>query len=73
MTGKWHLGLTPEMDPWEQRGFERTFASLKGDFNHFGISSNSLAPASRVSKLEDRETQIRRAARRRARFAIGSS
>jgi arylsulfatase len=34
MTGKWHLGLTPESDP-HRRGFERTYALLKGGGNHF--------------------------------------
>jgi arylsulfatase A-like enzyme len=34
MTGKWHLGLTPETDP-HRRGFEKTYALLKGGGNHF--------------------------------------
>jgi len=34
MTGKWHLGLTPQTDPF-RRGFERTYALLDGGGNHF--------------------------------------
>ena len=34
LTGKWHLGLTPDKYP-SQRGFERTYASLVGNVNHF--------------------------------------
>ncbi|WP_404478296.1 arylsulfatase [Novosphingobium sp. BL-52-GroH] len=35
MSGKWHLGLTPERGP-AARGFERSFALLQGLGNHFG-------------------------------------
>ena len=35
MSGKWHLGVEPEHDPY-RRGFERTFALLDGGHNHFG-------------------------------------
>lgn len=35
LSGKWHLGLTPEQDP-HARGFERSFALLQGGHNHFG-------------------------------------
>lgn len=34
MSGKWHLGMTPEADPFA-RGFERTYALLGGTANHF--------------------------------------
>lgn len=34
LSGKWHLGLTPEYWP-SRRGFERTFALLPGAGNHF--------------------------------------
>jgi arylsulfatase A-like enzyme len=34
MAGKWHLGVTPETDP-HRRGFEKTYALLKGGGNHF--------------------------------------
>ena len=34
MSGKWHLGLTPERSPYA-RGFERSFALLPGSANHF--------------------------------------
>lgn len=35
MTGKWHLGMTPDRAP-SARGFERSFALLDGASNHFG-------------------------------------
>jgi arylsulfatase len=35
MSGKWHLGLTPDEDP-HARGFDRSFALLQGAHNHFG-------------------------------------
>lgn len=39
MSGKWHLGLTPERGPAE-RGFERSYALLQGLGNHFGEDQN---------------------------------
>jgi len=39
MSGKWHLGLTPEQDP-HARGFERSFALLQGGHNHFGTDAD---------------------------------
>ena len=46
MSGKWHLGLTPEQDP-HARGFDHSFALLQGGGNHFGadISTNTDAGA----------------------------
>ncbi len=35
-SGKWHLGLTPELDP-SQRGFQQSFVLLQGAHNHFGL------------------------------------
>ena len=35
MSGKWHLGLTPETSP-HARGFERSFSLLSAAANHFG-------------------------------------
>ncbi|MFT4046235.1 MAG: arylsulfatase [Solimonas sp.] len=35
MSGKWHLGLTPETSP-KARGFERSFSLLTAAANHFG-------------------------------------
>ena len=44
MSGKWHLGLSRESDPF-QRGFEYSYALLKGGSNHFnGAGMNSLSP-----------------------------
>lgn len=34
MSGKWHLGLTPERSP-QQRGFKRSFAHLPACSNHY--------------------------------------
>ena len=42
MSGKWHLGLTPDTDPF-RRGFEHTYALLDGGGNHFngdGLNAN---------------------------------
>ncbi|KAK2589582.1 hypothetical protein QQS21_012742 [Conoideocrella luteorostrata] len=35
LSGKWHLGLTPERSP-KARGFERSFAHLPACSNHYG-------------------------------------
>lgn len=35
MSGKWHLGLTPDRVP-AARGFQRSFSLLKGAHNHYG-------------------------------------
>lgn len=34
-SGKWHLGVKPEQDPYA-RGFQQSFALLQGGHNHFG-------------------------------------
>ncbi len=34
MTGKWHLGMTPESNP-HQKGFEQSFVLLNGAGNHY--------------------------------------
>ena len=53
MSGKWHLGLTPDREP-KARGFERSFALLQGLSNHFGADQNpawrdaGLAPTYRA-------------------------
>lgn len=39
MSGKWHLGLTPDRGP-AARGFERSYALLQGLGNHFGADQN---------------------------------
>jgi len=36
MSGKWHLGVTPETDP-SRRGFQYSFALVQGGHNHFGL------------------------------------
>jgi arylsulfatase A-like enzyme len=35
LSGKWHLGLTPDRFP-SQRGFDRSFTMLAGAANHYG-------------------------------------
>lgn len=42
MSGKWHLGTRPELDP-AQRGFERVFALLQAGHNHFGRERRTAA------------------------------
>lgn len=39
ISGKWHLGLTPEQDP-HARGFQQSFALLQGGHSHFGIGAS---------------------------------
>ncbi len=51
MAGKWHLGLTPELDPYN-RGFEHSYVLLHGGGNHFNDKgNNTLLP--RVSYTEN--------------------
>ena len=49
MSGKWHLGVEPDQDPF-RRGFERTFASLPAGNNHFGKTA-SLAKSAEMQKV----------------------
>ncbi len=57
MTGKWHLGLTRETDPF-RRGFERTYALLQGTANHFnGDGANANQP--KADYTEDGEATER--------------
>ena len=39
MSGKWHLGLTPERFP-ARRGFEKSFALLPGAANHYAFEAD---------------------------------
>ena len=43
MSGKWHLGLTPERSP-KARGFERSFAHLPACSNHYAYEPQLEAP-----------------------------
>ena len=36
MSGKWHLGLTPDRFP-ARRGFEKSFTLLPGAANHYAF------------------------------------
>jgi arylsulfatase len=47
MSGKWHLGASPEHAP-TQKGFDRSFALLIGSSNHFGLPSINPATAFRA-------------------------
>ena len=48
MSGKWHLGLTPDRGP-AARGFERSYALLQGLGNHFGADQNDAWKAIKSS------------------------
>jgi len=59
MSGKWHLGDTPDALP-AARGFERSFALLSGAHNHYGYEPGAddpkaprLVRANRVRYVED--------------------
>lgn len=54
LSGKWHLGLTPEQDP-SQRGFEQSFTLLQGAHNHFGPGL-STDPAKGATYRENGKT-----------------
>ncbi|KZV63671.1 alkaline phosphatase-like protein [Peniophora sp. CONT] len=43
MSGKWHLGLTPERSP-KARGFERSFAHLPACSNHYAFEPQLQTP-----------------------------
>ncbi len=50
MSGKWHLGATPEQDPF-RRGFERTYTIVDGGGNHFnGNGNNARKPRARYTQ-----------------------
>jgi arylsulfatase A-like enzyme len=40
LSGKWHLGVTPEQDP-SARGFQHSFTLLQGGHNHFGLDAST--------------------------------
>lgn len=40
LSGKWHLGVTPEQDP-SARGFQHSFTLLQGGHNHFGLNASA--------------------------------
>ncbi|HJS11376.1 arylsulfatase [Sphingopyxis sp.] len=42
-SGKWHLGLTEEQDPYA-RGFQRSFSLAQGGHNHFGTDAGVEPP-----------------------------
>lgn len=42
-SGKWHLGLTEEQDPYS-RGFQRSFSLAQGGHNHFGTDAGIAPP-----------------------------
>jgi arylsulfatase A-like enzyme len=54
LSGKWHLGLTPEQDP-SQRGFQHSFTLLQGAHNHFGRKL-SVDPKAGFTYREDGKT-----------------
>lgn len=52
LSGKWHLGDTPETWP-AARGFERSFALLPGGADHFGLGHFERAPDTKPIYAED--------------------
>lgn len=55
MSGKWHLGLTPEQNP-QARGFQHSFALLQGAGNHFGLDRAPTAdPAAKAGTIYTRD------------------
>lgn len=50
LSGKWHLGLTPDLDP-HARGFQHSFALLQGGANHYGRDFGKGATYSRDGKV----------------------
>jgi arylsulfatase A-like enzyme len=54
MSGKWHLGVTPEQDP-SKRGFQQSFTLLQGGHNHFG-SNITLNPLFGATYRENGKT-----------------
>jgi arylsulfatase len=52
LSGKWHLGATPETRP-AARGFERSFALLPGAADHFGRKEMDQAIFSKPMYAED--------------------
>ncbi len=47
MTGKWHLGQTPETGP-NARGFERAFSLIPGGASHFADMRPAYAPSPEI-------------------------
>lgn len=55
LSGKWHLGVTPETSPGA-RGFERWFALLQGGGSHFDESG--ISPRDPVVDYQDQGVRI---------------
>ncbi|RJE25327.1 Arylsulfatase [Aspergillus sclerotialis] len=51
MSGKWHLGLTPERSPYK-RGFDRSFAHLPACSNHYAFEPQLQDPDETPAFLE---------------------
>ncbi len=56
MSGKWHLGLTPETGP-AARGFEHSFALLTGGASHFADMRPAYAPDPKAKALYHEDGQ----------------
>ena len=57
MTGKWHLGLTPELDP-TTRGFERAFALAQGASGHFNDMGGPWAGGKAVYREDGKRIKL---------------
>lgn len=55
LSGKWHLGVTPETSPGA-RGFERWFALLQGGGSHFDESG--ISPRDPIVDYQDQGVQV---------------
>lgn len=55
MTGKWHLGDTPEQQPSEH-GFDKSFVLLGGGGDHFGYGQNGDPALEPVEYTQDGKT-----------------
>ena len=55
LSGKWHLGVTPETSPGA-RGFERWFALLQGGGSHFDESG--ISPRDPIVVYQDQGIQV---------------
>nr|WP_235522945.1 arylsulfatase [Novosphingobium sp. Leaf2] len=63
MSGKWHLGLTPDRSP-AARGFEHSYALLHGLGNHFGADQNAAWRKAKANPLYRQDGKL-------VRFPVG--
>lgn len=59
MAGKWHLGREARHSP-SGRGFERSFALLQGEHNHYGADQNEATPGAHGPAVYREDGEIAR-------------